>query len=176
MLQLPKPEVGLNASCHISAANSLLALVSGLAALRESNFDTTGVARTKFIKVMLDYYPWSQQPPYGTTKEVAAEDLYDNFRNPLSHALGLRTRGNFVINIGRVGVPSSQYLERISNSDTSPGIALTYRDVEFKGEGIKEKTLDVVNFYWGVRQMVSELTSDSQEVTKIENALETHGV
>lgn len=39
----------------------------------------------------MDYYPWEHEPPNGVTEKAGTHILYDLFRNPLAHALGLDT-------------------------------------------------------------------------------------
>ena len=175
MLRLPLPELGINAGCNFAIANSLLALVSGLSALLTENIDTTGNSGTLFKKLLLDYYPWDLQPPVVSTKERSVDHLYDYFRNPLAHSLGLRSKGNFLIVIAK-GILSEEAIEGLEKSPTPQAQAMEYTPITIKNEQIEQITLYVEYFYWGIREMLRRLSSDTQQMQKTEQSLKSLGL
>lgn len=48
--------------------------------------------RLRFLSLLRDYYPWSEEPWQGVRNgDKAANILYDLFRNPFAHSIGLDT-------------------------------------------------------------------------------------
>ena len=175
MLRLPLPELGLTAGCNFATANSLLALVSGISSLLTDNFDTSGQSGDFFKKILLDYYPWDLQPPERSTKERSIDHLYDYFRNPLVHSLGIKTRGNFLVVVAKNGISETE-IEKLEQSHSSPGPAIVYTPIVVKNEQIEQITLNVDNFYWGVREMLKRLSSDTNQMQKTEQNMKLQGL
>ena len=175
MLRLPLPELDIEAGCNFAIANSLLALVSGLSALLTENIDTTGNSGSLFKKILLDYYPWDLQSPVNGTKERSVNHLYDYFRNPLSHSLGLRSKGNFQIVIAKE-ILSERDIEGLELSATPQAQAMEYTPITIGNEQIEKITLYVEHFYWGVRKMLKSLSSDAQQMQKTEQGLKSLGL
>lgn len=175
MLRLPLPEIGLNAGCNFAIANSLLALISGISSLLTDNFDTSGQSGDLFKKILLDYYPWDLQPPEKSTKERSVDHLYDYFRNPLAHSLGIKTKGNFLVVIAKNGLSETE-IERLEQSQSSPGPAIVYTPITVKNEQIEQITLNVANLYWGVREMLKRLSNDTNQMQKTEQNMKSQGL
>ena len=175
MLRLPLPEQDIKAGCNFAVANSLLSLVSGLSALLTENIDTTGNSGSKFKEVLLNYYPWDLQPPVNGGKERGVDHLYEYFRNPLAHSLGLRRKGNFLIVIAK-GILSEQEIEKLEQSTTPHAQAVEYTPVTFNNERIEQITLYVEYFYWGVREMLKRLSMDTVQMQKTEQGLKSLGL
>lgn len=175
MLRLPLPEFDLRAGCNFAIANSLLALVSGLSALLTNNLDTSRQSGDLFKKILLDYYPWDLQPPEGSAKERSVDHLHDYFRNPLVHSLGIKIKGNFLVVIAKNSLPEAT-LENLERSQSSPGPAMVYTPITIKNEQIEQITLNVANFYWGIREMLRRLTGNTQQMQETEKSLKSLGL
>lgn len=175
MLRLPLPAQDINAGCNFAIANSLLSLVSGLSAFLTENIDTSGNSGTKFKEVLLNYYPWDLQPLVNSTKERSVDHLYEYFRNPLAHSLGLRRKGNFLIVIAK-GILSEQEIEKLEQSTTPHVQAIEYTPITVNNEQIEQITLYVEYFYWGVREMLKRLTIDTAQMQKTEQGLKSLGL
>lgn len=172
MLRLPLPEQDIKAGCNFAVANSLLSLVSGLSVLLTENIDTHGISKSKFTEVLLNYYPWNLQPPVNSTMKLSVEHLYSYFRNPLVHSLGIKIEGNCSVGIIKSSLSETD-IERLEQSHSSPGAAIVYRPITENNEQIEEITLNVANFYWGVREMLKRLTMDTAQMQKIEQRLKS---
>ena len=175
MLRLPLPELDIKAGCNFAVANSLLSLVSGLSAFLTENIDTSGNSGSKFKEVLLYYYPWDLQSPVNSTKERSVDHLYEYFRNPLAHSLGLRSKGNFLIVIAK-GNLSEQEIEKLEQSITPQAQAIEYTPITLNNEQIEQITLYVEYFYWGVREMLKRLSMDAAQMQKTEQGLKSLGL
>ena len=90
MLRLPKPRRGLHAGCNFAIAAVLLNLIAGLGTVFRCG--KKGDPRYRFISLLRDYYPWADEPGQGVREaNRAANVLYDLFRNPFAHSIGLDT-------------------------------------------------------------------------------------
>jgi hypothetical protein len=117
------------------------------------------------------YYPWDLEPIAGAVKNptTGAADLYNLFRNPLAHALGMGTTEikkvihrkpfQFTIGIAKDGL-SEDLVEELERSATQPGAT-----IKVSSEG--GKSLSVSGLYWGVRQMIFRLTNDTARMAAI---------
>lgn len=175
MLRLPILEYNLGAGCNFAAANSLLAIVSGLAVLLTTNLSTERKSKSLFTQILDRYYPWDLQPPKGSEKSRAIYHLYKYFRNPLIHSLGLKPEGNFLVRIAKNAL-SEEDIEKLEVSQSSLGPAIIYRSIKLNNELIEEITLDIANFYWGVRELLRRLSVDSGQMSKTEKTLKSFGL
>jgi hypothetical protein len=125
MLRLPFVDMNGHGGCNFAAANTLLSLVSGLGTLLAPNFDTRndkGQYQSKkyFIEVLNKYYPWDIQPPTGNTIANTINHLYDRFRNPLAHSLGIRQEGNYWVHVVKEAAVPSATIAHLEKSKTPP--------------------------------------------------------
>jgi hypothetical protein len=88
MLRLPIPEHQLAAGCNFAATTYLLALISGLSSVLYTQHGRPG---GRFKTLMRGFYPWEDEPSGGFPNKAALPILYELFRNPLTHTLGLYT-------------------------------------------------------------------------------------
>ena len=174
MLRLPIKEIGLEGTMAFSAINCLSDIVSGISALLTPDFDTIGDSGPKFKEILKDYYPWDLQPPIGGSIDRAVKDMYDYFRNPLTHSLGLKTKGNYLVAIEKKEI-SELDLETLEKNIFSPGPAISYSPITIKNENIEKITLDVAPFYWGVRQILVRLSANSTQMQDTAKNLLSHG-
>jgi hypothetical protein len=169
MLRLPLLEYELDAGCNFASGSWLLTLIGGLSTVI---YKQTGDAGERFIESLVRYYPWKDEPepPQGVSAREGAHLLYDLFRNPLEHALGVSTersgsgretiirlqRRNNPLDLNIVkGALSEEQIENLELAPTRPDYA---QATIVKRAGRKD--LLVAGLYWGVRQMVYQLTSD----------------
>lgn len=179
MLRLPMPEAGLEAGCNLSAASVLLALIAGLSTVIYAG---EGGAGERFRTMLDRYYPWTYSPSGELTPAQTAKELYDLFRNPLVHALGLDTKdrgrgkgarvvrqkrsAGFNIRIGRNGGLTEEEVEELERSDARPPFAAWTMLFEPNG-----RTLWVEGLYWGTRRLVRSLTEDEEVTARAESFL-----
>lgn len=165
MLRLPLLEHDLGAGCNFASANVLLAIVSGLSALLTSSLDTSGKSGVLFKRILLDYYPWDVQPPQGSAIKRSIDHLYQYFRNPLAHSLGIKTKGNFQVAVAKTKDGLSEAdIERLENLLSSPGSAISYTPIIINNEQIERITLNAA-----VIAVVTLLLSSGDETKKSTN-------
>jgi len=160
MLRLPEPDHQLVAGCNFAITQVLAAAVSGISVTLYSH---TGGSGARFKALLKDFYPWSLEPGNAVTPQAGADVIYSVIRNPLTHDLGLdlekkaKTQKVKIKRLAtenkRKGLPENivEQLEATARTVTmSPTITIR------PGETV----LLVEAFYWGVRRMVKELSSD----------------
>lgn len=174
MLRLPILELGLHAGCNFAAANSLLSIASGCAALLAPQANTTGKAWKTFRDTMSRFYPWDAQPPVSGDVATTIEHLYKYVRNPLSHSFGLRSKGNYMVMIAKESMSESE-IERLELSATPRSQAFEYQPVD-GDEDLKRFIVYVDNLYWGSRQMLIRICADPVEARKVEATLDSLGI
>jgi hypothetical protein len=172
MLRLPIIEADLHAGFNFAAANSLLALVSGISALISPGINTHRQSGDKFKEVLIKYYPWDIQPPVPSDKniEVVVDHLYQYLRNPLAHTLGLKPAGNFLVTIVKDPMQEAEIVT-LEQNDSPSYQAVEYTPVNMNGEQIEQISLYIATFYWGVRKMLTRLTEDTAQMTNTEREL-----
>jgi hypothetical protein len=170
MLRLPIPTYRLSSTCTFSCAQSLLALIDGISTMLYAHRD--GRPGKDFKDLLIDFYPWDQEPTPGVTPQEGAKIVYDIFRNPLTHNLGAHVRKKATtpkVKIkrgGRGGGKKSglteKMIERLEH-ELRPGVSgtVTVR--------VGDATvLFVEPLFWGVRVMLSRLLKDGTRIAKAE--------
>jgi hypothetical protein len=100
--------------------------------------------------------------PGGVDAQSGSVALYNIFRNPLVHALGL---GKDRVAIAKSGLPED-LLETLERSVTRPKTGSA--DATMRVYPAEKRTdLLVDGLYWGVRCMVRRLTDDQALMTKV---------
>lgn len=179
MLRLPQRTDGLEAGCNFSIASVLMNVISGASTVL---YDSRGPSGKRFITCLRDYYPWTLEHEYRVYKEcvkpaAASGLIYELYRNPFTHALGLSTltkkAGNKNVRVIRRRDASHAGIGRIVQIGT--GLGLTpqnlheletgrYRPdwlpctVESSERGY---VLSSDALYCGVRRMVEGLSADA---------------
>jgi hypothetical protein len=91
MLQLPRPELGLDGGCNFAAARQCFDIIAGASVLfYDSSVQAVHERRNRgrrFKGVLTQYYPWVDGKD-SLTEGAAADLLYTMARNPLVHSLG----------------------------------------------------------------------------------------
>ncbi|MCL5062845.1 MAG: hypothetical protein M0Z70_07790 [Nitrospiraceae bacterium] len=126
----------------------------------------TGHVGARFTGVLEDYYPWYLEPSGILPKKDAAEAIYNVFRNPLTHDLGLDVKQHskgLVVKVKRLktstrggkdrGLPEKT-IESLEDGTTRPKMSATVTATPQK------KVLLVEGLYWGIRVMIERLTAD----------------
>jgi hypothetical protein len=186
MLRLPIPEHQLDAGCNFAAATYLLALISGLSTVLYRQGGRPGY---RFKALMQDFYPWKDEPSGSFPAKAAIPILYELFRTPLTHTLGLNTEAsgegsNTIIRRGRRpkliaiaklhlepdkdhGLPEWK-IEELERSVIRPAwLPATLRESQHG------KKLVVESLYWGTRCLVTKLTANTEKMTAAEQFLNT---
>lgn len=169
MLRLPIPNSGIPAGCNFAIAHTLLVAVAGLSTslYRPRKSAPTGGA---FVGLLAEKYPW-EIDQVEQNRELS-KLLYEEFRNPLFHHLGLSVERSkagsqvvdrgYVIKLERIrgsdgnGL-SEQLLEQVETSQHWPLPGYYPQTIEIREDA---KILKIEKFYWGVRKMVEELATD----------------
>jgi hypothetical protein len=169
MMRLPLPDAGLQAGCNLSAALSLLEVVGGVSIVfyvdpALATADPRTQRKQRFLETMAKLFPWDQEQHLAgaITGMHAAAVLYEAFRNPLAHALGVYD-GPYLGNIKVAKGPISESeVEAIEHAAIRPGDWTTptlYTDSDTKSKRTTT-VLTVKCLYWGVRQMVGRLLNE----------------
>lgn len=176
MLQLPLPDYELGAGCGFAITHVLMSVIGGVSTTlydptRNGGKDEIG---KKFTRLLEDYYPWNREPSSGLPPRGAANIIYEVFRNPLTHDLGLNVKGRRLqVSIKRL---------RISvNGEERTG--LREREIEQLERGPRPKMsatvtrsdqgiiLFVEALYWGVRRMIEKISVDKTRMKAAEKFL-----
>jgi hypothetical protein len=180
MLRLPMPSVELNAGCNVTIALTLLTVVAGVSATCYRDGLSDGAA---FQGLLVEHYPWDEESKdeldESITAEEAARALWQTFRNPLAHSLGMP----FIKDAkkGRTYEPKSYdvVINRNMPSATEEQIQ-TLEDVVAArphmhstihiGDGVR--MLSVEALYWGLRRMLYRLSADQAQMLQLNRRLE----
>jgi hypothetical protein len=117
----------------------------------------------RFRECLVSFFPWDIDPPRGVSNEEAAKILYDVFRNPMVHFLGLNKATDPIVKIGHVfrGTDDAEQrveqLERLTVKPYSdPCLVVTP----------EKRVLWLDPFYWGVRRLVERWSRDADQWRK----------
>ena len=120
---------------------------------------------------MKDYYPWARETGNAVTPQDGANILYSVIRNPLTHDLGLdlenKRQGQKIVikrlstNSKRKGLPE-HFIEQLESPNRPIPMSPTVRVLSGKTVVLVEA------FYWSVRQMVEQLSSDASRMQSAE--------
>ena len=176
MFQLPVSATLPAVGCNLSIAQVLLASIGGVSGTLYSTTLGTGAAFRGFLT---DYYPWDSEPrrENAISGDKAAQILYDEYRNPLTHATGIPV---FSPGFGKPREYRPQQrrvqINRIElGADKRPGRGLSEERIhELESQParpgwplpptlkvIEDKTvLTVESLYWGFRESIRRLCGD----------------
>lgn len=171
MLRLPDLDRDLVAGCNFAITQVLAAAVSGISVTLYGHNGGSGI---RFKGLLKDYYPWPQEPGSLMPPQEAADVLYSVIRNPLTHDLGLdlknKRQGQKIVikrlatDNKRKGLPE-YFIEQLESPNRPSPMSPTVR-------ALSGKTVVLVEaFYWGVRQMVEELSRDASRMRSAETFL-----
>lgn len=162
----------LGAGCNFAIAHVLLAVIGGISA---TLYQPKWKDNKRFKGILRDYYPWNQEPP-GISSLDAATDIYEAFRNPLVHDLGLDVRNKRKgaklilkrLGLGDEGL-SESIIERELEGDSRKVMSATLT-IKTTVSGVRKELL-VEALYWGVRQMIQNVSADNARMMAAEKFL-----
>lgn len=164
LFTLNTPQAGPNGSLQRPILVYLLSVTDGIA---QTLFKGTGGAADRFKGFLRDHFPWDIDPPSGLTKEEAADVVWQFYRCPFIHRLGLRydTQGSELkVEVGRSFQNTNSGLSELESLRTCrPGSESTVKKTQDK------IILWLDSFYWGVRIATEHLLSESGNWTRIES-------
>ena len=177
--RLPRPDIGMSAGCNFSIAGVFLAFGSGLATVF---FDVSGEPRARFVGRLRHHYPWDSEAHHVYNRvdsESGSRILYDLFRNPFAHSLGIDTRI----------IGGSRSTKRVVRRSRAPRVSVGRLGMSADGAGLTETMsqeldapkrptwlpptvtrdedgiqLSVEAMYWGVRGMLEAVTKDEERL------------
>jgi hypothetical protein len=158
MLRFPIPDRGLFGDGNWAAANHLLSLISGISRVLYFPRDEDTKTGPLFKHVLEQFYPWDKEPDGGVKGKDGAYFLYEVFRNPLSHVLGLGNERKFN-GIRQCKIEKYSRAAKELKRLELEGHQLTIPTPTLVRNG-KVITLSILSLYWGTRQLVLRLTGD----------------
>jgi hypothetical protein len=171
MLQLPRPDIGIRASCNFGVASTLCNLLSGISTTIYKPADLLHEAQSNcgagraFQGLIRDFFPYQ---PHGAVD--FPRELYEYARNPLVHALGLANAAPPVVSLllGRVlhvPHPDSGWTDHELNDLESGRYNMTVPGVEINSQGW---ALYADSFYFDVIELLRRLTADAAQMQAAE--------
>ena len=154
---------------QVPIAHVLLATVAGVSTqLLHAPGKGTG---DRFKECVTRFFPWNIDPPKGVPNDQAAKILYEVFRNPLVHRLGLNKARARVVQINQVfrGTDDAEdrveELERLTvKPHSDPCLVVTP----------EKRVLWLDPFYWGVRKLVERWTRDADKISHADRKFANH--
>ena len=176
MLRLPLPELGIEHGCNFAVTDRLCSLISGISVTifmpsnptrRDNKGKITWVGSGEAFKHLLkNFYPWAS----GDSRTEGVKALYDLFRNPFAHALGVQGKCSYQICVKKDPLQNDQ-IEEIERSPTRPD----WLPPGLSGSE-KQWTLDARGFYRDVFHMFWNLAKESQQMTDAEQRFLSGGI
>ena len=175
MLRLPAPSLEITAGCNFAIAQVLAAVVSGISV---TLYAQSGSKGSRFMNLLVEYYPWSEEPIPERNDAEHARMIYKLFRNPLTHDLGLdleskmRTRKVVIKRLTTADDKAGRTergVEGLESNNRPSGLSPV---LSLEGDRV---VLLVDALYWGVRKMLVELCADTSRVAEAERFLASMG-
>lgn len=175
MLRLPTDE--LQGGCNFAATAVLLNLLSGFSVcLYKANLSTRGDRGNRFKGMLGTYYPW-QIGSEVNSKAEGSKSLYELWRNPLAHSLGIHP-GTEWIGIWKSLLSASQ-IDLLECSSTPPSFL---RVIPTGPTFIREPTslesstmLSVLGLYWGTWRLLAKLCQDQGQMATADRVMKAQG-
>ncbi len=165
LLATPNRETTPGRQFQLPVALTLLTAVAGISShlYRRKRKD-----KSRFIGCLEDFYPWDLDPPEGVPPRKACEELYEAFRNPLLHDVGVSFQQIGKMKLGQIFPGTDDASERIAELERTEGKPFDKAAVVVTPE---KRVLWTNAFYWGVRRMIERMLRDEELVASAENAL-----
>ena len=176
MLRLPIHNYRLSAGCNFAIAHVLMAVIGGVST---TLYRHTGKVGERFIGVLEDYFPWSLEPSGSVSPKDGAKTIYEVFRNPLTHDLGLDVKkksAGLKVKYKRLKTSTrkgtdrgltERHIEKLESSFVRPNMSATVTLATHK------RVLLIEGLYWGVRRMIERLATDQKRMHTAEQFLAT---
>ena len=173
MLRLPAPAIEVTPGCNFAIAQVLASVVSGVSV---TLYEHSGQKGARFKGLLVDYYPWSEEPQSPEDVPECARLIYALVRNPLTHDLGLdletkRHTQKVVVkrlttDQGRCGHTEAG-VEALEAKARPPRMSPT---IKIQAHRV---VLLVEAFYWGIRRMLLNLNADKRRISAAEAFLKS---
>lgn len=158
---------------QVPIAHMLLGFVSGFSEEMYSPQTNKLPSGKRFVQCMEQFFPWDVDPPRIPTSANPSKILYEVFRNPLVHRLGLhrrRRRAVRIVSVFRGHSNAEQRIECLERLDSKPYsepcLVMT----------CTETTLWLDPLYWGIRKMVERWATDPAQIRQAAERLTVVGV
>lgn len=171
MFRLPAPAIEVTPGCNFAIAQVLASVVSGVSV---TLYKHSGHKGARFKGLLVDYYPWLEEPQPPEDAFHYSTLIYALIRNPLTHDLGLdletksRTQKVIVKRLttdhGRCGHTEAG-VEALEAVARPPRMSPT---IKVEADRV---VLLVEAFYWGIRRMLLNLTADRKRIAEAEKFL-----
>lgn len=174
MLRLPLHNYRLGAGCNFAIAHVLMAVIAGVSS---TLYRHTGRVGERFTGVLVEYFPWDLESSGSVPPKDAADIIYEVFRNPITHDLGLdlkKKSTGLQIKIKRMKTTApknrdrgltERQIETLEASSSRPHMSAAVTVAAHK------KVLFVEALYWGVRRMIERLAADVPRMQSAEKFL-----
>jgi len=173
MLRLPAPTIDVTPGCNFAIAQVLASVVSGVSV---TLYRHSGHKGARFKGLLVDYYPWSEEPqPPGDAREPASM-IYALVRNPLTHDLGLdletkrRTKKVIVKRLTTDHGTCGHTEAGVEALETKARPRRMSPTIKVEADRV---VLLVEAFYWGTRRMLLDLVADTRRTAAAEAFLES---
>jgi hypothetical protein len=173
MLRLPAPVIDVAPGCNFALAQVLAAVISGVSV---TLFEHSGGKGKRFTRLLVEYYPWEEEPLAVHNPEESAGLIYSLVRNPLTHDLGLdletkqRTK-SVIIKRLTTGQERSGHTEAgVEALEATPRPGNLSPTITIEADRV---VLLVEAFYWGTREMLRRLNADPDRATAAEAFLDS---
>jgi hypothetical protein len=178
MLMLPLDGSVPHVGCNMAIAQVLFAAISGVSAVL---YSAQGYSGQVFRDYLTHYYPWDAEPARENKVggSEAASILYEDYRNPLTHANGTPVfsvdRGQrreyrpkpYTLAVHRVGFPDRAHRglleDQILSLESEP-VRPGWLPVTLASDS-SSRILTVEALYWGFRASVQRLCGDATKMT-----------
>ncbi len=176
MLRLPIHNYRLSAGCNFAIAHVLMAVIGGVST---TLYRHTGRVGERFIGILEDYFPWDLEPSGSVSPKDGAEAIYEVFRNPLTHDLGLdikKKSAGLKVKYKRLKTSTrkgtdrgltERHIEKLESTVVRPNMSATVTLASHK------RVLLIEGLYWGVRRMIERLAADKKRMHAAEQFLAT---
>lgn len=151
---------------HISSGVLALSTAAGISTtLYKPDEYGPKKAWTHFKGLLKNHYRWDLDVPEGVNEDEAIKILYNTFRNPLSHELGIITKDLEKPEIKiRNSLPFIDKFEEVNRrimDETFPFGDPSIKKID------DEITFSPAGFYWGLRKMVEAMLKKDEDVDQL---------
>lgn len=173
MLRLPSPAIEVTAGCNFAIAQVLASVVSGVSV---TLYKHSGSKGARFKGLLVDYYPWSEEPGPPPDVSESARMIYALVRNPLTHDLGLdletKRRTQKVV-VKRLTTDHGRCGHTEAGVEALEAKARPLRLSPTLKVQADRVVLLVEALYWGIRRTLFNLNADTKRMAAAEAFLES---
>ena len=138
-----------------STAVVLMSIVAGVSATLYAKYRKQ--SGKQFEGFLTDWFPWDLLPPLGGVDEhYAAKSIYDCFRNPFIHRLGLVERGDTPFKFSK-GFGDDESITGLEGMAILPAIGIARSHAFIHTQ--KGDVLMLDCFYWVIRKFIYSMVA-----------------